>query len=228
MMARRLKPRPRHLDLFCGAGGASFGYHLAGCEVTGVDINPQPRYPFRFIQADANTFDLDGYDSYSGSPPCQDHSATAVLGHEAHGTGWMLADTIARFEATGKPWVVENVVGSALPEQDTLLGEHGLELCGCMFPVLRGQIYEPRRFQTSFGVPQLAHVPHIWPVTKMGRRPVRGECMQVTGHFTDAAEGRARMCIPWMSRDELAQAIPPAYTKYIGLHMMALIDRAVT
>src|SRR5258707_15825847 len=66
--------KPKLLDLFCGAGGCAVGYHRAGFEVTGVDINPQPRFPFRFIQADAMTFPLEGYDVIHASPPCQGYS----------------------------------------------------------------------------------------------------------------------------------------------------------
>lgn len=219
---------PLLADFFCGAGAAGSGYDLAGFEVVGFDINPQPNYPFEFVQADALTYPLTGFDGFAaltGSPPCQDHSETAVLTSGSHGTGWMLQATIGRFRASGKPWVVENVTGSALPKQDDLFGDFGLELCGCMFERTRGLLYEPRRFQSSFPVPQPPHVRHIWPTTKMGRRPVKGECMQITGHFTDADEGRRRMGCPWMTRDELAQAIPPVYTEYIGRHLLDLWHR---
>src|SRR5262245_38249826 len=77
--------RPRLLDLFCGAGGCSVGYHRAGFDVVGVDINPQPNYPFEFHQADAMTYPLDGFDAYHGSPPCNDHSALRVTSAVATG-----------------------------------------------------------------------------------------------------------------------------------------------
>src|SRR6266404_9137838 len=95
--------RPRLLDLFCGAGGAAEGYCRAGFAVTGVDISSQPRYPFTFIQADAMTFPLDGFDAVHASPPCQDHSATRDFGGD-HGTGWMLTATRDRLAASGLPW----------------------------------------------------------------------------------------------------------------------------
>jgi DNA (cytosine-5)-methyltransferase 1 len=132
----------------------------------------------------------------------------------------MLAATIGLLRRSGVPWVVENVDGAAVARQDDLFGANGLELCGCMFPGLRGLLYENRLFETSFPVPQPPHVKHVWPQTKMGRPPRIGECMQITGHFADAAEGRRRMSAEWMTRDELAQAIPPAYTEYVGGFLM--------
>jgi DNA (cytosine-5)-methyltransferase 1 len=214
------------LDLFCGAGGAAMGYSRAGFDVTGVDITPMPRYPFTFIQADAMVFpdtaDLSGFDAVHASPPCQDHSSTKDFGGD-HGTGWMLMATRGKLAALGKPWVIENVRGAPLPHQQDLFGANGIELCGCMFPSLRGLLYEARLFESSFTIPSLPHRMHVWPQTKMGRAPKPGECMQVTGHFTDAAEGRRRMGAPWMSRDELAQAIPPAYTEYVGSHMLLAV-----
>src|SRR5579859_3315758 len=228
--------RPRILDLFSCAGGAARGYQQAGFYVVGVDIEPQPRYAGDlFIQADAIEvlndllwstaldvpliaapfWDVRHFDAIHASPPCQDHSGTKRLTGD-HGTGWLLDATLERLTAIGLPWVAENVIGAALPHQDDLFGSHGLTLCGCMFPELRGLIYEDRLFGTSFPVAQPAHSAHVWPQTKMGRPPKTGECMQVTGHFSDAAEARRRMQAPWMTRDELAQAIPPAYAAHLG------------
>ena len=217
--------RPRLLDLFCGAGGAAMGYHRAGFDVVGVDINPQPRYPFEFHQADAMTFPLDGYDAIHASPPCQDHSTTRDFGG-LHGTGWMLAATRERL-ARLPMWVIENVKTAPMARQVDLFGANGIELCGCMFPDLRGLLYEARLFETSFPVPQPAHRWHQWPQTKMGRPPKPGECMQVTGHFSDVPEGRRRMGLPRLTQGELAQAIPPAYTQHIGAQLLGhLKERA--
>src|SRR6516225_5115116 len=118
--------RPRLLDLFCGAGGAAMGYHRAGFDVTGVDITDQPRYPFEFIQADAMTFALDGFDAIHASPPCQDHSALSAAAGK-HGTGWMLPATLARLAQAGVPWIVENVAGAG----DVMAGS--VVLCGTEF-----------------------------------------------------------------------------------------------
>ena len=211
--------RPRALDLFCCEGGAGYGYHLAGFDVTGVDNRPQPRYPFTFVQADAMTYPLDGFDAIHASPPCQDHSTTKDFGGD-HGTGWMLAATLQRLRGLPVPWVVENVKTAPLARQSDLFGDHGLQLCGCMFPALRGLLYEARLFQTSLSIPQPEHVRHIWPQTKMGRPPKPGECMQITGHFSDVPEGRRRMGMAWGTQASLAQAIPPAYTEYIGRQLI--------
>lgn len=230
----------RLLDLFCCQGGAGMGYHRAGfTEIIGIDIEPQPRYPFEFIQEDAMrvldhlerhwagkpTVSALGYtfDAIHASPPCQDHSSTRDFGGD-HGTGWLLEATRDRLRSLGVPWVLENVQGSPLPTQPDLFGANGLTLCGCMFPSTRGLIYEDRLFETSFPVPQPPHVRHDWPQTKMGRPPRPGECMQVTGHFADAAEGRRRMDCDWMTRDGLAQAIAPAYTEHIGTHLIGYLS----
>lgn len=207
---------PRLLDLFCGQGGASAGYSAAGFDVVGVDLSPQPRYPYTFVQADAMTYPLEGFDAVHASPPCQDHSATRQVAGD-HGTGWMLTHTLDRLSASGLPWVVENVASAPLARQDDLFGAYGVELCGCMFPALRGLIYEDRLFQTSFPVVQPSHVKHVWPQTKMGRLPRLGEAMQLTGHFSGVEEGRRRLGAPWMNQAGLAQAIAPAFTEYVGL-----------
>jgi DNA (cytosine-5)-methyltransferase 1 len=226
--------RPVLFDLFCCQGGASAGYDRAGFRVIGIDLVPQKHYPFEFVRADAlQVLDsiIAGTEPWPGaprpaaahgSPPCQDHSATAILGG-GHGTGWLLAATRERLLETGLPWVIENVQGAPLPAQADLFGANGLSLCGCMFGELRGLIYEDRLFETSFPVPQPPHRLHSWPQTKMGRPPKPGECMQVTGHFSDVPEARRRMGAGWMTQDGLAQAIPPAYAEYVGGHLMGYL-----
>src|SRR5580658_6375512 len=97
---------PILLDLFCGAGGAAWGYHLAGFTVVGVDNKRQPNYPFEFIQADVFDLmdhDLSDFDFIHASPPCQDHTQLRSL-TESHGTGWMLNATRILLQSTGLPW----------------------------------------------------------------------------------------------------------------------------
>ena len=208
--------RPRILDLFCGAGGAAMGYSRAGFDVTGVDIRPQPRYPFAFVRADALTFPLDGFDAIHASPPCQKWSIAAKYKGTAHTHPDLLTPTRPRLEASGIPWVIENVPGAPL-RADFLL-------CGCMFdlPGLRRE----RWFETSWrGFSMNLTHDHREPViTVAGHGPpswVRSVARPVT-----VADWRRIMGIDWMSRDELSQAIPPAYTEHVGHLWLAALPQA--
>ena len=200
----------RLLDLFCGAGGAAVGYQRAGFEVTGVDITAQPRFPFTFMQADALTFPLDGYDAIHASPPCQDH-IRAPGAMQPHGTGWMLGAVRERLQQHGTPWVIENVPGAPMRVD--------LRLCGCMFGLRRLQ--RQRWFETSWRpfvlTPACQHPEHSISVTGRGTP---------TGTYTQYGSLRLRdfqavMGIAWMNRRELSQALPPAYTEYIGRLLLA-------
>jgi DNA (cytosine-5)-methyltransferase 1 len=203
--------RPVALDLFCGAGGAGMGYWLAGFDVVGVDIEPQRRYPFRFIQADALTFPVSGFDLIHASPICKSYSATAVLNGASHPR--QVEAVRERVAGSGVPYVIENVPGAPLRSP--------VMLCGAMFPGLR--VYRHRLFEASFRIRVPPEPEHRWPLAKMGR-PVRpGEFMQPVGHFSDVSAARAAMQIPWMVRDELAQAIPPAYTLHVGRTALAAL-----
>ena len=120
------------------------------------------------------------------------------------------------FLMIGKPWVIENVPGAPL--------RHPTQLCGCMFSGLN--VYRPRLFETSWPVVQPDHREHREPVTKMGRPPRAGERMHVVGNFSGVAEARAAMGINWMSRDELRESIPPAYTEFLGGQLLAVLEVA--
>ena len=198
--------KPRLLDLFCGAGGAGVGYHRAGFDVTGVDITPQPNYPFTFIQADAMTFPLEGFDAIHASPPCQDHSRL-VTRWAAHGTGWMLAGTRERLEAQPVPWVIENVPGAPMRAD--------YRLCGCLFNLPR--LRRDRWFETSWrGFDLRAPCVHSGrAVTVAGHSGGRARD-RAKGYGGSGEERRAAMGIGWMTDAELAQAIPPAYTEHVG------------
>jgi DNA (cytosine-5)-methyltransferase 1 len=210
----------RILDLFCGAGGAAMGYHKAGFDVVGVDINPQPNYPYRFIQADAMTYPLDGFDAIHASPPCQAYSVTASL-HSAE-YPMLIESTRERLVATGVPYVIENVVGAPLID--------AIRLCGSSFGlgVRRHRLFEVRPL--IVGVPPCAH--HLQPepvdVTGTGG-PATKERHQGGGIHRkprDLNHARQVMGIDWMSRRELAEAVPAAYTQWIGEQLIAELEVA--
>jgi DNA (cytosine-5)-methyltransferase 1 len=208
--------RPKLLDLFCCAGGAATGYHRAGFDVTGVDIAPQPNYPFAFVQADAMTYPLEGYDALHGSPPCQDHSGLNPAQAD-HGTGWMLAAVRERFRAQQTPWVIENVGGSGLAAQADMFGANGLLLCGAMFGL---PLYRHRLFETSFPVPAPHHPRHLVPASKAGHWEP-GTIISVAGNCAPIELARKAMGgVDWMTRDELAESIPPAFAEYIGAQLL--------
>ena len=198
--------RPRLLDLFCGGGGTSVGYHRAGFEVVGVDIEPMARYPFEFHQADAMTYPLEGFDALAGSPPCQDHSISQNMTGKLHGTGWMLAATRERFIASGLPWVIENVPGAPMRADYVL--------CGCMVGLPR--LKRERWFETSWGGFSLrSPCQHDEPSIPIAGHGVTSYYRRRYGSV-HIADRREAMGIDWeMDRDQLAQAIPPAYTELI-------------
>jgi DNA (cytosine-5)-methyltransferase 1 len=230
--------KPRLLDLFSGAGGSAVGYHRAGFEVVGVDLAPQPRYPFEFHQADALTFPLDGFDAIHASPPCHDHSSLSSLSgldaihasppchdHSSlsslsglDGTGDLLARTRVRLASTGLPWVIENVPGAPM-RADVLL-------CGEMFGL---RTYRHRRFELSgFFALTPAHPPHRVRTSSKKRRACwdAGLHVSVTGDVGTYVGSQA-MGIDWMTGNELSQAIPPAYTEHIGCYLRrVLADRS--
>lgn len=203
--------RPRLLDLFCCAGGAGAGYSRAGFDVVGVDIDPQPRYPFEFHQGDALKFLLEHhheFDAFHASPPCQAFTnAQRIQGNEHPD---FITATRAAFELIGKPWVIENVVGAPLKDP--------IELCGAMFPGLR--TYRHRLFESNVALQQPLHPTHVARTAKMGRQPGPDEFMHVVGNFSGVAAGRVAMGIDWMTRDELREAIPPAMTVLVGSKLL--------
>lgn len=201
------------LDLFCCAGGASYGYHKAGFEVTGVDLFPQKNYPFKFIQSDAIEYALahaHEYDVIAASPPCQSYTKARTIMNRVHPD--LVAPTREVLVASGKPYVIENV--PLAPLIDPIL------LCGSMFDL---RTYRHRLFESNLDLIPPAHPKHVAKVTKMGRTPVDGEFMHVVGNFSGVKLARQAMGIDWMIRNELSEAIPPAYTEYLGKQIMELI-----
>lgn len=214
--------KPLLLDLFCGAGGAAMGYHRAGFKVVGVDISPQPHYPFLFVQADALAFlarNGKHFDAIHASPPCQRYSvATKVHGTEQVETHPDLVEpTRQLLLKTGIPFVIENVPGAPL------LGS--LLLCGSMFglEVRRHRIFEgtvPIMSPSSCNHTEAAVgvYGHTGAGANRGRERERGRANGV-------ADWRRAMGIDWMGVDELAEAIPPAYTEWIGASLRAAVEQ---
>ena len=199
--------RPRLLDLFCGAGGAAMGYHRAGFDVVGVDIAPQPNYPFTFHQADAMTWPLDGFDAIHASPPCQAYSVAAQSRRNAgHEYPDLLAATRDRLAATGIPWVIENVPGAPMRAD--------IVLCGCQVGLA---LRRERWFETSwFAFGLLTPHYHPGPVLSVVGHGTPSWVRRQLGYNPTIAQYRAAMGIGWMNRNELSLAIPPAYTEHVG------------
>lgn len=184
------------------------GYWRAGFDVVGVDVVPQPHYPFDFVQGDATEWPLEGFDAIHASPPCQDHMMTP---HAKHGTGWMLGHSRRRLRAQSAPWVIENVPGRGHMRAD-------FRLCGCRFGL---ELRRERWFETSWEGFEMApphHHPH--PVPSVVGHGTPAWVKEKLGYNPTIADYRACMGIDWMNRDELSQAIPPAYTEFIGAQLI--------
>lgn len=211
--------RPLAIDLFCGAGGAGMGLHRAGFDVIGVDLRPQPRYPFSFVQADALAppLELSRAAFIWASPVCKGYSV-ASAGQRAAGVEYpdQVAAVRALLAPLGIPFAIENVPGAPLRPD--------LRLTGQMFGlrVLRERIFELHGF---------------WTMEPPVDRPApgcvaRGEIVTVAGHLwqktanrkASIAEARAAMGIDWMTAMEIAQAIPPAYGEFIGRAALRWIE----
>lgn len=216
------------LDLFCCAGGAAVGYHRAGFDVIGVDILPQPNFPFDFIQADVLDLDmqfLQQFDAIHASPPCQSYSDLAK--RNGNGDDWpRLIDPVRKLlEQAGKPWVIENVEGSPL--------RLPVMLCGTMFPGLR--VIRHRLFETSFPLPQPYHIPHAeHPLchtfdkrkAHYGKTNEWEDYVSVNGGGNcSIAAARDAMGIDWMTKKEINESIPPAYAEYVGREIIRHLNR---
>ena len=198
------------------------GYHRAGFEVVGVDLHPQPNYPFEFHQADAMTYPLEGFDAVHASPPCQAYSvANNIHGRADH--PMLIPAVRERLIATGLPYVIENVPRAPLINPVTL--------CGLTFGlnVKRHRLFESNVFMLS--QPCTGH-DGDWllvfghTVLERGHQSgvAKGGDPVIHRRHVGTERGRLAMGIDWMNRDELSEAIPPAYTEWIGERLMAELE----
>lgn len=190
------------------------GYHRAGFDILGVDNKPQKNYPFPFVQFDAVAFLRDGLwpadvEAIHISPPCQRWSSMSTCRPELAAT---YPDLITPMRplliATGLPYVIENVPNAPLLNP--------IMLCGQMFGL---ELYRHRLFESNVALTAPAHPKHVMPASKAGHwKP--GTIMSISGHIAPIAHAREIMGIDWTNREELAEAIPPLYTRHVGKQLM--------
>jgi DNA (cytosine-5)-methyltransferase 1 len=206
--------RPLILDLFCGAGGAAMGYNRAGFDVIGIDIAPQPRYPFQFVQGDALDTDLWplDFDAIHASPPCQRYSQATNM-HDKTKHPDLIPATRELLKETGLPYVIENVPGAPLLNP--------VLYCGSMFGIER--LRRHRLFETN------------WPlIGEQCDHSFQRDLLSVTGHGEGGSHrggtkrgpwwGQSERCkamgVGWMNRTELSESIPPVFTEHIGRQLL--------
>lgn len=220
----------RLLDLYCCAGGCSVGYHRAGfTEIVGVDNRPQPHYPFEFFQGDAIEYcrrHAHEFDAIHASPPCQKHSSLNRLKScRRHNHVDMIPDTRKALLNSGKLYVMENVPGSPLLNAMTLCGtEFNLAVVvnGQKRWLRRHRLFESNAMLMAPGTPCTCGRRLIAGVYGHGQKSAS---QYIRGFPLQASLAREIMGIDWMSRDEVSQAIPPAYTEFIGRQLLAQLKR---
>jgi len=208
------------LDLFCCGGGAGMGYDLAGFEVTGVDINPQPKYPFFFIQGGALEYvKAHGrkYDAVHASPPCQGYSHLTPIQNKGNHKR-IISAVRDLLIWTGNPYVIENVAGARTELINPVM------LCGSMFG-LRTQRH--RYFETSFPVAGAGTCDHsILPLLVTTASKASRQKRFLLGMQPKTVKNAPEAYgIDWMGFRELKEAIPPAYTEFIGRQLMDFLRR---
>lgn len=215
----------RIADLFCGAGGAAKGYADAGFEVIGIDIEPQPNYPYEFVQADVlevlADWDMGGINAIHASPPCQVHSQqTADKSKHLD----LIPETRLGLQLSGLPYVIENVVGARRAMIDPI------RLCGSSFGL---DVRRHRYFEANWPI-EGKPCDHGWQTPRFRslridyhRAGKLATVVGVHGHLNYPGEFPIRcaaMGIDWMTNDELVQAIPPVYSEFIGRQLMDYLN----
>jgi DNA (cytosine-5)-methyltransferase 1 len=218
--------RPRLLDLYCGAGGASAGYHRAGFDVLGVDHLPQPNYPFPFIEDDALEFlawlvgvgrFAGEFDAIHASPPCQAFTAygrTGLVGPYPD----LIAATRALLEQSGLPWLIENVPGAPLHDP--------VVLCGTSLGI---EVRRHRLFESSLPllVPPCAHGQFFERKYPGSSNRPNGRTVCNVGEWrVPFDQQQAAMEIDWMTLEELSEAVPPRYTEVVGAQVLQQLQVA--
>ena len=205
--------KPRALDLFCGAGGASTGLCQAGFEVTGIDIHSQPRYPFEFFQSDALEASLAGFDLVWASPPCQRYTRAQNAAKNAHNHPDLIAPVRDKLIKWGGPWIIENVVGAPLIDPVTV--------CGLKLGL---KVKRHRLFESNLPIQGSGCGDHRQDYYVIFGHECRNRRHGLAaGRKNRIAIGRQAMGISWMTRGELSEAIPPAYAKFLGLQVLRLL-----
>lgn len=213
--------KPRLLDLFCGAGGASMGYYRAGFEVVGVDIKPQPHYPFEFHQADALEYPLEGFDVYHASPPCQAYADYNMKGKRDTKHPRLIEPIRERIRHS--IYVIENI-------HKAPLNAHIL-LCGTMFNL---RVIRHRYFESPclplLPVPSCNHWgkvstgEFVGVYARGGHGPRHGKGIREPSPRPAQVTPQEAMGINWMKGRELMEAIPPAYTEFIGKYLIEVLE----
>lgn len=218
-----MSDRPRLLDLFCGAGGCSRGYADAGFDVSGVDIEEHSDYPYPIQVLDALEAILDGYDVVHASPPCQ---ASTTMSNRWRGKSVttdahvnLIPVVREKLLSWGGPYVIENVPGARPSLRDPIL------LSGGWFGL---QVERPRLFESNMPLAPAPRKKVDNPIGVYGKLDGRRLWTRKDGTEQRCArtleEGRRAMGIDWMQWHDLTEAVPPAYTEYIGRQLLEVLD----
>lgn len=222
--------KPRLLDLFCCAGGAGFGYHMAGFAVTGADIDPQPRYPFEFFHANAlENFEPEwirqNFDAVHASPPCQFGTPLKHM-HNAKAHLNLIPATRKLLKATGLPYIIENVENV----REHLINP--ITLCGSMFDLgcYGYQLRRHRLFESNVAISAPSACAHTTPVVGVYGGHARNRSAVHGGRGTRDPwpKGHLDACslamgIGWMTLGEVSEAIPPAFTAHLGRQLLQAV-----